>query len=181
MKIPGTRVSIGRDGAEIGGGLKVFHYNGNLWKMCSLDGWETLKTGESRVWDMNGSRFINQDSTLFPRWFFACEQRCDSGVQAADCCNPAVIKSTEKITYNKPDFVAPFDKRETYLRSKKDKFEPKSPEELYEDNESKSSRQYGWPIIPQPTVRLSETSVLIRKISGQPIKSGQCKTYRRSS
>ena len=144
--------------------------------MCSLDDWETLKSGESRVWDMNGSRFINQDSTLFPRWFFACEQRCGSDVQAADCCKPAVIKSTEKITYNKPDFVAPFDKPETYLRSKKDKFVPKSPEELFDDNESKSSKQYGWPIIPQPTARLSTIQLQTKKFSGKSIESGECKT-----
>lgn len=157
VKVPGTKDSIGRQGADIGQGLSIYHVNGNLWKMCTnensdMSKWKPLPTGETRQWSLAGSRYINQDSTLFPRWFFACEERCPL---STECCTPATIRSTENVTYNKADFVAPFDTRETYLRSKKDKFTPKSPSELYDDNEQKiftnEHARYGWATLPQPS------------------------------
>ena len=56
------------------------------------------------------------------------------------------------MTYNKPDFVAPFDTEETYLRSEDDKFTPKTPAEIYDEakNRKPGSEKRSLPILPLP-------------------------------
>ena len=122
------------------------------------------------VLNLEGSSWINQDSTLYPNWFFACDGRCDEDM-VEDCCDPAIIKSTTEFTYQKPNYVAPFDTIETQLRRPEDKFHPLSPKERFDDLESKEpkSRVYGLPILPQPAlVRLNPTEKQIDS-DGNPI------------
>lgn len=113
-----------------------------------------MEKDKPREWKLNGDGFISQDSTVYPRWFIACENRCSNDVTDSNCCTPATIESTESMTYNKPDFVAPFDTEEAYLRSDKDKFAPKTPGEIYQDiqNKKANTRIFSLPIIPQPTI-----------------------------
>ena len=82
-----------------------------------------------------------------------------------------LIKSTAEFTYQKPNYVAPFDSIETQLRRPEDKFHPLSPKERFDDLESKepNARVYGLPILPQPAlVRLSPTEQQIDS-SGNPV------------
>ena len=82
-----------------------------------------------------------------------------------------LIKSTAEFTYQKPNYVAPFDSIETQLRRPEDKFHPLSPKERFDDLESKepNARVYGLPILPQPAlVRLSPTEQQI-DTSGNPV------------
>mgnify|MGYP006944945100 CR=1 FL=1 len=41
--------------------------------------------GDIRTWNLQGDGWIVGDSTLFPNWYFACEEM--------DKCEPAVIQS----------------------------------------------------------------------------------------
>ena len=151
--------NIRRDSAaDIEQGLSVYHVQGYLWKLCkntegNQSSWDNLGSGATRSWKLNGEGYIAQDSTIYPRWFFACENRCED-VAGDDCCTPAIIKSTDinKMTYNKPDFVAPFDTEETYLRSEDDKFTPKTPAEIYDEakNRKPGSEKRSLPILPLP-------------------------------
>ena len=64
---------------------------------------------------------------MFPNWFIACDVRCDypdPNQPDADCCIPSLIKSTTTMTYNRPDFVTPFDSENTFKRFAEDKFRP---------------------------------------------------------
>ena len=82
---------------SIGDGLNVTHINGYLWKFTVDDQWKPMNQGDTRTWNLKGDGWIVSDSTLFPNWYFACENMAQ--------CQPAVIKSTTGITYNKPDYV----------------------------------------------------------------------------
>ena len=158
IKHPESLDNIGRQGADLGQGLSAYHVQGYLWRFCvnkddEKSSWSVMDTGATREWKLNGEGYISQDSTIYPNWFIACENRCKNDV-TDDCCTPATIKSTKSITYNKPDFVAAFDTKEAYLRSDKDKFEPKTPGEIYQDiqNKKANTRIFSLPIIPQPTI-----------------------------
>ena len=167
--------NIRRDsGADIDQGLSAYHVQGYLWKLCkntqsNQTSWSNLENGSSRTWNLNGEGYIAQDSTIYPRWFFACENRCQDVQGDANCCTPAIIKSTDadKMAYNKPDFVAPFDTEETYLRSKDDKFTPKTPADIYDEakNRKPGKERRSLPILPLPgRVEAEPSSTQINKV-----------------
>ena len=162
---------VRREGSYVGSGLNAHEVNGYIHKFCHTqdDRFNAITPDVPLILTLEGSSWINQDSTLYPNWFFACDGRCGSDVE--DCCTPAIIESTKEFTYQKPNYVAPFDTIETQLRRDKDKFHPLSPQERYDDLESKEpkSRVYGLPVLPQPAlVRLTPTNKQI-DMEGNPI------------
>ena len=86
-----------------------------------------------------------------PNWFIACTNRCDD-VTEQDCCTPATVASTMNMTYNRPDYVAPFDSPKKWKRGADDKFDPLTYSDRFKDidNKKPKNRQYGLPILPQP-------------------------------
>ena len=162
---------IRREGSYVGSGLTAHEVNGYIHKFCHTndDKFNEITPDAPLILTLEGSSWINQDSTLYPNWFFACDGRCGGDVE--DCCAPAIIKSTTEFTYQKPNYVAPFDTIETQLRRPEDKFHPLSPQERFDDLESKEpkTRVYGLPVLPQPAlVRLTPTEKQI-DADGNPI------------
>ena len=163
---------IRREGSYVGSGLTAHEVNGYIHKFCHTqdDRFTEITPETPLVLNLEGSSWINQDSTLYPNWFFACYGRCGDDIDE-DCCDPAIIKSTSEFTYQKPNYVAPFDTIEMQLRRPEDKFHPLSPKERFDDLESKEpkARVYGLPILPQPAlVRLSPTQKQI-DTDGNPV------------
>ena len=55
--------------------------------------WVIMGKDDSQIWTLRGLDWINADSTLFPNWYFACDD--------VDECDPVVIQSTVDLTFNK--------------------------------------------------------------------------------
>ena len=105
------KISI-HEPVSIGNGLDINHVNGYLWRVTVNDEWTPLRQGESRRWNLHGDDWIVGDSTLFPNWYIACQDQ--------SVCEATTIKSTVEITYNKPNHVAPLDKKQQVKRDELD-------------------------------------------------------------
>ena len=137
---------------DIGQGLSVQHVNGYLWKFVKNDEWSGLKDGEEKTWNLQGNEWIVADATLFPNWYLACED---------DSCEPAVIKSTESVTWNKPDYVHEFLEDEQRLRFDNDQTVIITPESQFLNNDGLKIKNnngaditrpyYSLPILPLPS------------------------------
>ena len=91
-----------------------------MWRLSPDDEWENLGPTESREWNLYGDGWIVQDSTLFPNWYIACKVLILTFIyyyssvgnyqliQDTEVCGASVIKSTVDMTFNRPDYVAPF-------------------------------------------------------------------------
>ena len=137
---------------DIGQGLSVQHVNGYLWKFVKNDKWNNLKTGGERTWNLQGNEWIVADATLFPNWYFACED---------DSCAPAVIKSTKSVTWNKPDYVHDFLEDNQRYRFERDQAATITPLSQWENNDGLKIKNddgkditrpyYSLPVLPLPS------------------------------
>ena len=131
--------------------------NGYLWKFvknenASKSSWNELKNGEERTWNLQGSGWIVADSTLFPNWYFACED---------NSCEPAIIKSTETVTWNKPDYVHAFLEDKQRYRDAGDAAVTITPESQFLNNDGLKIKNenggditkpyYSLPVLPLPS------------------------------
>ena len=84
---------IRREGSYVGSGLTAHEVNGYIHKFCHTqdDRFTEITPDAPLVLNLEGSSWINQDSTLYPNWFFACDGRCSEDIDE-DCCDPAIIK-----------------------------------------------------------------------------------------